>query len=940
MSGRTRGRSRLSVRYFDDRVLLSESHAWAYYRLPTHPYEFTTPLEREAVAINATVALAAIRLPDTEAHLRIVHRSYPAAPWAARLDATSDGGPGWRDYLDEMYRHVWAKDFWTKEVYLGVRLGQRGMRGQFSSGMFSQFINAYRGSEQALGLVDEAVSDSELTRWTDQSERLGRALSSSALRARHATSDEIAWLYQHSLAGTVGDPPPSAARRRAWGAGEIEALLEGQVQNGRTMLRLEHPAGESFVAFLSFSRFPDVMSFPEGEPWLHFADSLPFPVEVSSRMRLIPPAKASKDVGRRLAHARDMDAHIREAGVDLPLALAEQLEAARMLEHGITKERLPFVYGWHRLSVIAPTRELCQRRVEALVEHYRDIGIDVVNSTGDQFSLLCESLPGDHVRLSSYTQRQPLYTIAGGVPTATVGLGDLPVGGMDGSDETWVGPYIGETLGRARSIVHFDPLLAATRNRPTAVAITGEPGGGKTTLALLLILQLALRGVTVAVIDPKGDAESLVDVLQARGRKARVLPLGGAAPGLLDPFSFGDDLAEKRTMATETLRLLLPRMSEERESAMIQAVGAVAGRDRPSLGKVVRYLEQAEGAAARNLGAVLRSMSEMRLARLCFSPSGGQRIDAAGWTTVFTLAGLTLPDATVSRDDFSYEQRLSVALLYLVSQFARRLLNGMDRRLPKAIFLDEAWAITSTPEGAKLVPEVSRMGRSRNTALILVSQNAGDLLSEQVTNCISGVFAFRSSERVEVANVMALLGVEASDEHQIALRGLGNGECIFRDLEGRVGRIGIDLISDEMRQWLDTNPTHQRPGAEAPRISAEPGASGEPSTSAQPGNGQQSMSEAGQPPTSAAASPSASVPGELSAPGAAQPSAPVAGPPSMSGTGELSARGAAQPSVPGTGPPSAPGAAQPSMPGQPSAPETGAAPDHPADRPHAGEPAP
>jgi len=27
------------------------------------------------------------------------------------------------------------------------------------------------------------------------------------------------------------------------------------------------------------------------------------------------------------------------------------------------------------------------------------------------------------------------------------------------------------------------------------VAITGEPGGGKTTLALLLIMQLALRGV-------------------------------------------------------------------------------------------------------------------------------------------------------------------------------------------------------------------------------------------------------------------------------------------------------------------------------------------------------------------------------------------------------------------------------------------------------------
>jgi len=587
MTGPASGRSRLSVRYFDDRILLSETHAWAYYRLPTVSYEFTTPQEREALAINMTVALAAIRMTDAEVHLRIAHRSYPAAEWATALDSTSDGGPGWLDYLDGMYRHVWAKDFWTKEVYVGVRLGQRGMRAQLSGGVFSQFINAYRAGEQTLGLQDEAISAGEIAKWTEQAERLGRALGSSALAARHASSDDLSWLFRHALTGSLGDPPPSAVKRRNWGAGEIEALAEGQVHNARTFLRLEHPEGESFAAFLSFARFPDVMYFPDSEPWLHYADALPFPVEASLRMKLIPPAKASKDVSRRLAHARDMDAHIREAGAELPIALAEQIEAARLLEHGITKERLPFVYGWHRLMVTAPSKELCVRRAEAVVEHYRDAGIDVVSSTGDQFSLLRESLPGDRVRLNSYLQRQPLYTIAGGMPTATVDLGDRAAAGAG-----WIGPYIGETLGRARSVVHFDPLVAAARNRPTAVAITGEPGGGKTTLALLLILQLALRGVTVAVIDPKGDAESLVSLLQARGRQARVLPLGNAAPGLLDPFSFGDELAERRTMATETLRLLLPRMSEERESAMIQAVGAVAGGERPSLGKVVATLER------------------------------------------------------------------------------------------------------------------------------------------------------------------------------------------------------------------------------------------------------------------------------------------------------------------------------------------------------------
>jgi hypothetical protein len=84
---------------------------------------------------------------------------------------------------------------------------------------------------------------------------------------------------------------------------------------------------------------------------------------------------------------------------------------------------------------------------------------------------------------------------------------------------------------------------------------------------------------------------------------------------------------------------------------MIQAVASVASRERPSLGKVIRHLEESADPPSKNLGAVLRSMSEMRLARLCFAPSGGQQIDTAGWTTVFTLAGLTLPDTAAGRED-------------------------------------------------------------------------------------------------------------------------------------------------------------------------------------------------------------------------------------------------------------------------------------------------
>ena len=205
-------------------------------------YEFTTGEEREALATNITVALAAIRMPDAEVHLRIAHRSFPAQAWAAGLDATSDDGPGWREYLEQAYQHVWAKDFWSKEIYLGVRLGQRGVRAQLSGGVLSQFAAAYGRGESGPG--PRGGRQRSRDRQVDRvAERLGRALNASALAARHATSGEIAWLIQHTLmadggrAGAVGRP----ARR--WGVGEIDTLFEGQIHNGRTVLGLEHMSG-------------------------------------------------------------------------------------------------------------------------------------------------------------------------------------------------------------------------------------------------------------------------------------------------------------------------------------------------------------------------------------------------------------------------------------------------------------------------------------------------------------------------------------------------------------------------------------------------------------------------------------------------------------------------------------------------------------------------
>ena len=119
------------------------------------------------------------------------------------------------------------------------------MRAQLSGGVLSQFRGVYARGEKELGLNDEAVGPAEVGKWTDQAERLGRALNACALAARHASAREIAWLFQaHADAGaraTRRRPRPGAGRgARARSSTSSRA----QVHNGRTMLRLEHVSGE------------------------------------------------------------------------------------------------------------------------------------------------------------------------------------------------------------------------------------------------------------------------------------------------------------------------------------------------------------------------------------------------------------------------------------------------------------------------------------------------------------------------------------------------------------------------------------------------------------------------------------------------------------------------------------------------------------------------
>lgn len=806
-------RSRLALRYLDDDLALSDTHAWTFVHLPTVSYEFRGYEDRKTAAQRMFLALSALvtGTQPVDAHLLSTTRIFHAAEWADRLDRRvqewGDPKPGWPGYLTAMRAHLDNAEYLTKQVYLGVCLGPR--RASWKSqglNLLGPARKLISTTEHALDLDDPVVTEAELDHWRAKAREVRRSLTTSHIQARPATATEVAWLTMKPLHPDMPTPDPTVVPRQVWGPGEVHALAEGFIENNRRHLAITQVDWETghevtgYTATLCLSRFPDVMHFPDQEPWMHFASALAFPVDLSSRFTLVPALRVQKDVGRKLLEVKDQALHISETGSAVPLELLEQYDSAVGLEYQIAKDRQPWIYGRHRLRVSAPTLEELADRVKTTVEHYRDLAIDVVWPSGDQYDLLCEALPADRVRGRAYFQRQELHLIGGGMPTASSEVGDRIDDGKG-----WTGPAIGETTSRVRTLVHFSPHVAIARNRAPGVAITGAPGGGKSFLAFTLAYQMAMQGVWTIYIDPKADAKPIAG-LPGLGN-AKVFDLRDGNDGMLDPFALASTVPEAKILALETLRLLLGgHMSEDRENALNRALEQVTSEPNPSLLRVVEVLSASPEVHAQNLGTALRMIKDLPFARLCFAENTGHRLRPEDGLTVITLLGLDLPNAETPTSDYGYTNRLAVAVLFLLSTYARQLMLSMNKRHPKAICIDEAWAITSTPQGARLVPEIARMGRSHNTALVLVTQNAGDLRQQAVTNSISTVFGFRSNIDTEINDVLGLLGADVHEGHRNTVRELFDGECLMRDVDGRIARVQIDNWNEQLFEAFNTNP--------------------------------------------------------------------------------------------------------------------------------------
>jgi hypothetical protein len=165
--------------------------------------------------------------------------------------------------------------------------------------------------------------------------------------------------------------------------------------------------------------------------------------------------------------------------------------------------------------------------------------------------------------------------------------------------------------------------------------------------------------------------------------------------------------------------------------------------------------------------------------------------------------GLSLPEPGASRETYTRAERVSVATLALVAAKALRLVST-NRNRHKIVLLDEAWFFLSSAQGRALLNRLIRLARAFNATVLVATQRLADLgdLSE-----LFGVYLlFGQETEAEAAAGLAQIGLNSEGALRIRLTEYRQGECLIRDLDGRVGEAQVDPVFAALLDAFDSTP--------------------------------------------------------------------------------------------------------------------------------------
>ena len=693
-----------------------------------------------------------------------------------------------------------------------------------------------------MGLLPAAITTEDIASRTEQAERL-HAQWPSGVSMRPASEAEILWIYGHSARRGLAEPflpdgteLPVRGRGRTTAALNELVLAEGGADFsgrraapgnpfGRRFLQVSSEWGNSYQALLALSEMPEAFALP-GAAYLQQLDDLAYPVDWTARLVITPGSKAEAKTRKRATHLKAQAAEYEGDPAGPPASIAHHERDNDEFRDRITANRREVeIRAMVTLAVWGATPDDAQARAASLAADFGATEYTCSRPVGEQARLWQAMLPGCRTPrvMLGYAQYLLARDFAMAMPWCGSALGDER-GGLFG---------VQLASGGARPVL-IDPARGPRENASASMAFLGELGAGKSYAMKSACYNVLARGHRPgdphsrgrAVIVDRTSDEEWVRFAKACPGTTQVIRIDQRAEVSLDPLRlFVNDSPQAAARFTESfLTLLLGVRPMDLEGvALSEAVQTVLERPAPSMRALVDELtaRSSDDPAARTLARKLKAVARKDLARVVFDEGlpvvDTQRADSV----VFAVNSLQLPKKSELASEhrierLEFEKVAGRALMYLIAAVARGTVMKNTYEFGVAVF-DECWWLTSCDEGLELLLELIRDGRKHHAAAYLGSHDADDIGpadSEKgaiIRGLIPHRFLFRQTTRTLAQRGLEFLGVDAADPDlldlvtaQLSPIGLPDeekaaraGECLYRDLAGRIGLMRVLPPADE-----------------------------------------------------------------------------------------------------------------------------------------------
>lgn len=702
--------------------------------------------------------------------------------------------------------------------YLGVKLKTNIFEQDDTKSMIRNSISSVTDTILQLFNLTRDIGDDFFAHFEEIEKELYQLVIS--MNGARLTEDELVYINRYSVIHDMQHVIEEESNKRG-----ILNIMDGIIDPTHPgFLKVITPDGKRWLSYVVVNQFGLDMSYTH---IFERAQNFSFPLELHVKAQFKSKERVLRKTAMVKTRMKQMTKEKRSTGDDIEDSVKDSRYVLNRLENQLNGGNQKFL-EWVAVFVISgESKEECKRRVKQVKRSLGRSQIECIQPSADQLALFYKFLLGQPLQFEKNWIQQ----------TTAVGFAEI-LFGISQQVGNNIGFYLGRTsrylknntireaVAGSRDLVLFHPFIAnkgiegAMTDSPH-ISITGETGKGKSFLVKLLLMFLAMLKVKTLYIDPKSELEVWFkkaikdpDIRNKYPLYVKLLesfhyvtlnPNEEVNHGVLDPIVMleGTDAKDTAQAVIEQIYYLDDKDDVKRVllKTLVEVIEESARGEKVGFMHVIERMKKHPEKAIHDAGELLFEQIRNSALQLIFSYGDKEGLNLNSKVNILGVEGLDLPDANLDPRYYTDGERKSLALMIPLAKFCE-LFGSKDKNQETVEIFDEGWMLKVARAGKKLIKSMRRVGRSYNNALVLVTQSVKDVNTEDDNGNFGVNFAF--DEKSEREDILKFLNLEQTASNEELLANMIKGECLFKDIYGRTGKLAVDCLFEEWKVTFKT----------------------------------------------------------------------------------------------------------------------------------------